>query len=374
MKMNQNINRWKLMLLIFLFVIVSVYGWIQGYYREKPIVNTVATEGDLIVHFLDVGEGNATLLESDGKYMLVDGGVNSKSSYLIAYLEKQGVESFEYVIATHYDADHLAGIVGILHMFPIDTILGPDYETDTKIYKSFTDTMAMLKYKVISPAVGDRYEFGNAVFTIVGPTRYQHSDVNDDSIAIRIECGKTSFLIAGDAGKESEGEMVKSGVYLDSDVYLVNHHGSETSTTQEFLDQVNPRYAVISSGADGNNYGHPRADVLNRLKQKQVELFRTDKQGEIVMISDGLSLSYEKQPCNDFSPGDEPSEMTESVKTSSGIGTELFDYILNTKNLKIHLPECHTLKKMNEDNKMLFSGSMKELEEMGYLPCRFCLP
>lgn len=370
--------KWKYWLVL-VFMIALLAGCTAAAESDSHIAPAaVSTESNLTVHFLDVGEGHAALLESDGRYMLVDGGVNKSSSYVVAYLKKQGVESLDYVIATHYDADHLAGIVGVLHSFPIDQVIGPDYQAETKIYQSFTEAMAMLKYNLLSPVPGDQFTLGSSSFTVVGPTYYGHSDVNDDSIAIRIQCGNNRFLIAGDAGRESELEMIESGADLKADVYLVNHHGSETSTTQAFLDQVDPRYAVISSGSEGNNYGHPREEILTRLKDKQIELFRTDRQGEIIIRSDGLSLSYDKQPCNDFTAGNESSDPKDDVgETEAKIARnddEVFTYVLNIKSKKVHLPTCHTVAKMNEANREFFDGSLEELIESGYEPCSFCLP
>ena len=377
--MKKRRQQWKIYFVICLsWLILSVTGCTPVQQTQQPVLESTAVKGELTIHFLDVGEGNATLIESEGKYMLIDGGVNAKSSYVVAYLKKQGIESLNYVIATHYDADHLAGVVGVLHVFPVETIIGPQYSTDTKIYRSFMEQLSAHDYTLISPDVGDEYQMGDITFTVVGPARYGHTDENDDSVAVRIRHGDNSFLIAGDAGAESEQEIAESGVHLKSDVYLVNHHGSETSTTQEFLDLVDPEYAVISSGTEGNNYGHPRKAVLDRLQQKDVKLFRTDIQGEVIVTSDGTGLSFSQEPCNDFTPGGEgtTSENTQATAedTTAVISEEGATYILNTSSRKFHLPDCQAVENMKDKNKSYFTGTKEEAIENGYDPCGWCLP
>lgn len=385
-------------------------GTLDGTGAKRQEEQTAASvSGQLSLHFLDVGEGNAVLLENDGHYMLVDGGVNKMSSYVVAYLKKTGVKTLDYVVASHYDADHLAGLVGALHVFSVKRVLGPDYEADTKIYDSFLSALKEQKLEIEHPRLGDQYSFGAASFTIEGPVEYGHSDENEDSLALRLVFGNTSFLLAGDAGAESEEEMLEEGVTLDSDVYLANHHGSDTSTSQEFLDAVDPDYVVISSGTDGNDYGHPKAAVLDRISSRSVPLYRTDMQGEVLAISDGKQITFLEDPCNDFTPGNEAKDASrekaakEEAKkareekeaegtekkaqqekaakdgklTASGAkkgGEETQTYILNTSTRKFHKETCRSLSQMKEENKEVYQGSRQEILEMGYDACGNCKP
>lgn len=194
------------------------------------------------------------------------------------------------MVASHYDADHLNGLVGALNVFNTDMILGPGYETDTKIYKSFTDTVQRMKKEVVHPQPGERYPLGGGYFEILSPLSAQYDDVNNYSIAIRLVYGDTSILLAGDAEQESEQEMTEYWPDLKADVLCVSHHGSPTSTGEAFLDSVNPSIAVISCGRD-NSYGHPGKAVLERLDSRNITVFRTDESGTITLTSDGSALT-----------------------------------------------------------------------------------
>ena len=194
------------------------------------------------------------------------------------------------MVASHYDADHLNGLVGALNVFNTDMILGPCYETDTKIYKSFTDTVQRMKKEVVHPQPGERHPLGGGYFEILSPLSAQYDDVNNYSIAIRLVYGDTSILLAGDAEQESEQEMTEYWPDLKADVLCVGHHGSPTSTGEAFLDSVNPSIAVISCGRD-NSYGHPGKAVLERLDSRNITVFRTDESGTITLTSDGSALT-----------------------------------------------------------------------------------
>lgn len=263
----------------------------------------VHTEGEMEVHFLDVGQGSACLVESEGHYMLVDGGDRDTSSFVVAYLRDQGVEKLDYIIASHYDADHISGLVGVLNVYPTEKILCPDYETDTKIYASLMNKIEENGCEVVHPAAGESYDLGEAFFTIAAPVKDDYEDDNNRSIGIRLVHGNSSFLMLGDAERESEEDICSSGARLQSDVYLVSHHGSSSSTTKELLERVRPSAAVISVGED-NAYGHPHSQTMDRLKAAGVQLYRTDIQGTVIAVSDGGKLVWNHEPCTDYSPGD----------------------------------------------------------------------
>ncbi|MDD3218709.1 MAG: ComEC/Rec2 family competence protein [Lachnospiraceae bacterium] len=334
---------------------------------------------DLSVQVLNVGEGSAIILESGGEYAIIDGGDQSASSYVVSYVKSQGINAFQYVIATHYDADHIAGLVGILNVFTTGMIIGPDYTTESDIYQSFINKSAAINRPVTHPSPGYYYDLGTCTLEIIGPAYYGHQDANEDSLGIKVNCGNTSVLICGDAGAQSEAEILKTGRDITADVYVVNHHGSETSTTQEFLDEVNPTYAIISSSTQGNTYGHPRQEVLTRLQTKNISLYRTDKQGEILFTSDGTTLTFVQPPCNDYTPGgDETQEEKAEALAESNAATSTtpatYDYILNTNSYKFHTPTCPSIEKMKETNKEYYTGSRDTLIENGYTPCGWCHP
>lgn len=364
-------------------------------------------DGTLSVTFLDVGQGNAVLVEQGGAYMLIDGGNRDYSSFVVSYLKEQGVEELAYVIASHYDADHLNGVVGALHAFSCGQVLAPDYVTDTRVYESFERVIKEQDIALAYPAVGDTYTLGDASFTVVCPKAYDPKEDNDNSVGIRLVYGNTSFLICGDAGKAEEQAMLDSGVTLESDVYLASHHGSEGSSSEAFMRAVSPSAVVISAGA-GNSYGHPTRTVLDRVKACGAALYRTDLQGTITVTSDGTSLSWSVDATQDYRDGDEVAAGAADITGTSGAadtadsaaqasvaadtagsaaqassgGETAADgtadvtgaYVLNTNTKKFHRPSCSSVAQMSPENKAAFSGSREELIAAGYDPCKRCNP
>ncbi len=258
----------------------------------------------LEVHFIDVGQGDCTFIKCGEHSMLIDAGNNNKGSMVWMYLQKQGIEKLDYVIGTHPDADHIGGLDVVIYKFACDTIILPDYEKDTKTYEELIQTIENKSYKITRPKTGAEYSLGEAEFTIVSPVGDDYgSNANDYSVGIRLTYGDTAFLFTGDAEEEAENDMITGGQELDADVYKISHHGSKTANTEEFMNKVSPQYAVISCG-EGNGYGHPHAEVLNRLRGMGVCVFRTDEQGAIVVKSDGKSLTFNCEPSTSWQAGE----------------------------------------------------------------------
>lgn len=333
-------------------------------------------EGELTVTFLDVGQGNAVLVQSGGEAMLIDGGDREYASFVVSYLKNAGVTELSYVVASHYDADHLNGIVGALHAFPCEEVLAADYVTDTRVYESFCEVIAEQGIEPVYPGAGEVYEIGDASFTVVCPDSYDYADANDNSVGIRLVHGANSFLICGDAGEASEEAMLQSGVVLDSDVYLASHHGSDTSSSAAFLKAVSPEAVVISVGED-NQYGHPSARVLDDAAAVGAEIYRTDLQGTITVTSDGEHLFWSTEPAAEteqsVSGGQAASggaEQAPALLEGDGQGI----YILNQNTKKFHLPSCSSVKDINSENRAEFQGTRDELTGAGYEPCQRCKP
>lgn len=372
---------------------------------DTKVVLAEEVTGELTVTFLDVGQGNATLIANDGKYMLIDGGDREYSSFVVSYLKNAGVEELEYVIASHYDADHLNGVVGVLHAFPCKTVLAADYVTDTRVYDSFGEVVTEQDIKLVYPSVGDVYSFGDAEFTVVCPDNYEYADVNDNSVGVRLVHGENSFLICGDAGEKSEAAMLGGGMLLDSDVYLASHHGSDGSSSMEFLWAVMPEAVVFSVGAD-NSYGHPSERVLGDVTEIGADIYRTDLQGTIRVTSDGQSLSWSVEPVGNLSAAtgaqSEENAAAESPNAASdaqsaendgaespnaasdtqnaendapaGVDEVQETYILNRNTKKFHLPSCSSAADIKSENRAEFYGTREELLEAGYDACKRCNP
>ena len=274
--------------------------------REEMISSSAPADGIRArIDVIDVGQGSAMLIRSGGEAMLVDGGGSAYSSRTVAYLKERGVTHLKYIVATHYDADHLYGAVGALEAFGADTVLLPDYEEESYVYQVFRQHLASRNAATVYPQPGDSFDLGYCRFTVLAPCGSDYEKENDRSIALRFTDGVHSLLVTGDAEAQSEAEMVQNNKgerRLRSDVYVAGHHGSASSSTAAFLKAVKPSFAVISCGA-GNDYGHPHGSVLNRLKNLFIGLYRTDKQGDIVVYFTDGGILWEQEPCNDYTPG-----------------------------------------------------------------------
>ena len=281
-----------------------------------PTPEPTKEAGEMKVHFLDVGQGLSILVQSDGQTMIYDGGDKSTSSFVVSYLQKQNVTTIDYLISSHYDSDHMAGLIGCLNAFDVKNVISSNYEYDSKLYQSFIQTVADKGLSMQHPAVGTEFSFGSGSFQILAPATIDPNDSNKNSVAIKLTNGDNSFIFTGDAENTSEKAMCESGIDLSCDVLVPGHHGSATATSWDFLQATVPEYAVISCGKD-NQYGHPDKDVMDKLESMDIQVYRTDKQGTIIAVSDGTTITWDQEPCNDYSPGDKEDKGTQAQTSKS---------------------------------------------------------
>lgn len=261
------------------------------FYETQGNDSVPADELLMSVSFIDVGQGDSILIESGSSAMLIDAGTGSQGATVADYLNSRGVVSLDYVIGTHPDADHIGGLAQIIDAFDVDQVILPPKEHTTRTFEDLLDAVERNGLSVTSPVPGETYELGYGSFTIAAPVSDYGDDLNDWSVGIRLVCGNRSFLMCGDAEETAETDMVISGLPLDADVLKLNHHGSNTSSCELFLDAVNPSYAVISCGAD-NSYGHPHREVLERLNARNITVYRTDLLGTVTVSTDGEELIW----------------------------------------------------------------------------------
>ena len=267
----------------------------------------------LEVHYIDVGQGSATLLKSGRHAMLIDTGDSDQGTKIQLYLTKQGVENLDYLVLTHPDADHIGGAPVIITKFGIGQLFLSNYEKDNKTTQKVRDAMQYKGLTASDCQVGDTYTLGNASFTILAPVK-EYADSNNASIVIMVQNGNNRFLFTGDCEAEAEADLIASGADLSADVYLAGHHGSDTASSQAFMDAVSPSYAVISCG-EGNSYGHPHAEVLNRFRSMGIQVFRTDEQGSVIAESDGTGITWNCAPSETWQAG----ERTKNAQTGAEI-------------------------------------------------------
>jgi beta-lactamase superfamily II metal-dependent hydrolase len=250
----------------------------------------VEQNGELQVHYIDVGQGASQLIVgSTGKTILIDAGNNDKASVVMEYLKRQKISRIDILIGTHPDADHVGGLDKIIDNFDIGKIYMPKVQANTKTFEDVLLAIQRKGLRILTAKSGVTFEWEpDSVVKMIAPVG-EHSDANDMSSVVHLIYGSTRFLFTGDAEGKSEQEMIESKVALKSDVLLVGHHGSKSSTSQGFLDAVKPSYAVIQSGK-GSNYGHPNAEVLKRLSNSGVKIYRNDEQGNIIFTTNGNEI------------------------------------------------------------------------------------
>lgn len=251
-------------------------------------------ESELAIHFIDVGQGDSILIKNGAKAMLIDAGDNGYGETVVNYLKQQGIKRLDYVIGTHPHSDHVGGLDDVIDSFDIGNVIMPNVVHNTKTYEDVLLAIKNKGLKITTPIVGSDYQLGDSVFTILAPSSEKYSNVNNYSVAIRLAFIDHSFLFTGDAERLSENEMLATGLNLEADVLKVGHHGSDTSTTPDFLKRVNPKYAVIQVG-ENNRYNHPDSIVISRLKQAGIQTFRNDYHGTIIVRSDGNAITFQTE-------------------------------------------------------------------------------
>ena len=254
------------------------------------------SQAEMDVYFLDVGQGDCTIILCDGESMIIDGGPALASQKVFTFIRDElELTEMRYMISTHPHEDHISGLAAVLNAVPVELILSPVTEWTTKRFENLRKYADLQDASIIVPSVGDSFPLGDATITILQcwpeAIQWRENDVNDMSIVVRIDYGETSLIVTGDAEETSEFMMIDAGLPLKADVLRIAHHGSTYSTSDEFLRTVSPTYAIISCGVN-NGYYHPHGRVLNALKKNEIKLFRTDLQGTIHMISDGEKISF----------------------------------------------------------------------------------
>ena len=328
--------------------------------KEYEILNGPA---DLIVHFIDVGQGDCTLLESRGEFVLIDAGESEYGGEVVKYIESRKADTLKYVIATHPHSDHIGGMKKVLKNVDTENFITVETDQSTKTWLNVLKTVEEKDINYIDAVPGDTYSFGEAEFTILAPNAENYQGYNDYSVVTMVTCGDIRFLLTGDAEKQSEKEMLEKGYDLKADVLKCGQHGSSSSSSAKFLKAVNPAYAIISCGKN-NDYGHPHKETLKKLSLMDTTCYRTDQLGTIVAYTDGSTLSFSCEK------GDLSRESYQS-----GDRTEAPDalYIGNKNSHVFHYAQCSGVSGMKENNKVEFT-SREEAIAQGYKPCSLCNP
>lgn len=235
---------------------------------------------NLKVYYIDVGQADSILIINKQESTLIDAGNNEDGADVVNFIKSKGITKLNYVIGTHPHEDHIGGLDDVIENIDIDKIYLPKIQTSTKTYQDVLEAIQSKNMKINSFTKGDIFYIGDAKCEIMTESILDKNNLNLSSNIIRMEYNETSFLFTGDAETENENSINN---WNKIDVLKVGHHGSTTSTSQNFLNQIKPTYAVISVGKD-NDYGHPSKKILERLRKSEAEILRTDECGTIEVI------------------------------------------------------------------------------------------
>lgn len=306
MKRRKKNNYIQIFFCILIIMIFAIFGYDLNNKIEKKShaqentesqinssFNTTIKESNnnLRIHYVDVGQGDSIIVEQNGHYMLIDAGTNACENDLISYIDSLNITKFDYIIATHAHEDHIGSMDAVINKYDVEKVLFSKHTTTTKTFENFVIAVKNRGLQLYAPNVNDEFIFQNSRFIVLAPNSQKYDDINNYSIVIKLVYGKTSYLFTGDSEELSESEMLNNNLDLSADVLKIAHHGSKSSTSQQFLNRVSPKYAIISVGKD-NNYGHPTQNIINRLISNNIDIYRTDELGTIILTSDGKNISF----------------------------------------------------------------------------------
>lgn len=257
------------------------------------------------VHFIDVGQGDAVLLEDRGEYALIDAGPSDAEEDLLSYLDGVGVKTLRYVVMSHPHADHIGGMEAVVEAYEVQEVLLPNFELapypTTRIFESLLDVLLKWKIKAKTLSEGDTYPLGEGSLQVVHGGLATEDEYNLLSTGLVFESGGLHFFTAGDAEKSNERAMLEDGAAVRANLYKAGHHGSaSTSNTRDFLKAVSPDVVVITCG-ENNSYGHPHRKALELFDEMNANILRTDQDGSVIVWpeEDGLHWATEKNAAFD---------------------------------------------------------------------------
>ena len=258
---------------------------------DTPVPVTPTAVNPLRVHFVDVGQGDSILIQApDGEAGLVDGGETDTG--IVQYLQSQGINHLDFVLATHPHSDHIGGLAQVLQVIPVDIVYTNGVAHTTLTYEHFLDAIIDSGAEYVEVKRGDTISLGRLTFEVLNPVSNEDNDLNNSSIVLRMAYGEVSFLFTGDAQAAAESTMLASGLNLNATILKVAHHGSHSSSTPEFLAQVKPEVAIYSAGK-GNDYGHPHPETIEGLLAVGAKIYGTDVNGTVVVTTNGSGYSVE---------------------------------------------------------------------------------
>lgn len=286
-----------LALLVTYFPKLGLPSW-SDFFRLSGTNQTVnAAEYPFSAHFIDVGQADSALILCGNEAVLIDAGDVDSYAAIDAYLKAQNVKQLKYFILTHAHADHIGSADDVLKNYAVENVIMPKYSEEnmptSKVYEDLLYALSDSGAKVLAAKAGHTYNLSGCSFSVYAPNK-DYKELNDSSVVVRFTYGETNFLFQGDAEKASENDVLAAGFDVRADVLKMGHHGSKTSSTEKYLRAVSPKLAVISCG-ENNSYKLPSDSVLQRLTALGIEYRRTDRNGTIVVMSNGKEITVQTE-------------------------------------------------------------------------------
>lgn len=325
-------------------------------------------KGDLKVHFLNVGQGDSEFIEfADGTCMLIDAGEKEYGEFVLDYIKNLGYEKIDYVVATHPHSDHIGGMPYVLNNIEVGNVFLPNITHDSVTFEKMLEA---IDNHNINAVITDNTTQIKEGITVLSPIKdVEYEDLNDWSIVLHLKYGNTSFMFTGDAEETAEGYFTGD---LSAYVLKMGHHGSSTSSSDDFLNKVNPTYVVVSCGAN-NKYGHPHLETVKKVRERDCKAFATYANGTITAVSDGKGIIFDCEPVELIPGATVDNSGIESADDESEEDSISETFVGNKNSKKYHTEECTSVEKMSQGNKVNFS-SCDEAESAGYTPCGSCHP
>ncbi|VIF62241.1 beta-lactamase [Clostridioides difficile] len=370
----------KIKALILLFIVsISIYltgcttsdnGNNQSNNNDS-LSSSISSDKNVKIHFINTGNSDAILIQDGKTFTLIDGGDNDDEKLMVDYLNNQGVKDIKYLIATHSHADHLGGLDSVVKNFNIENVFVSNGSAETKSYRDFINALASKDLSPSVPLENNKFYLEDSYFEVLNTNG--GDTTNEQSLVLVYTNGNDKVLFTGDAEEGTEKEILSK---LDKvDLLKVAHHGSRSSSSQEFLDKVSPEYAVLLVGK-GNSYGHPHQETMNKLKKMGVKVHRSDECSDIIFESTGDGVftsckdgSYNKGVREDGNSGksNNNTSKNDSFKNKQNTSNSAEIVYFTHKGKSYHSTKnCSRLSR----SKKILSGTIAESKKND--PCDIC--
>lgn len=301
----------------------------SGNEESSQKTNQIENLGDLQVHYIDVGQADATLLQYGEHTILFDAG-DWRGNEVVNYLQSQGVTNLDLVIGSHPDADHIGQLADVINQFSVTEVWLSGNESTSNTFQRALEAVLTSGANYHEPRAGEEYDIGPMNIKVLYPNSITGAS-NEESISLLFTYGEVTFLFTGDADQSAEKRMMSSGNSVDADILQLGHHGSSTSSNQAFIEAVSPEVAIYSAGS-GNSYGHPHREVVSLIQNLGIQLYGTDVHGTIIVTTDGKDYSIKTKKDGTVTPKNTASNQSDSNESSDSNSSSNADTSTNQSN------------------------------------------